>query len=150
MIQTPRFLVPVMHCAPRFCAGVLVLLTMACSQGGTSTALPRPTTPPSKLVTFSGTLLPQAINTYPVTVTVPGDVEATLVGLAASPTTTVLLGIGSQTASGTCSLAYSVTTGAGTSAQIVGTGLAGSLCVAISDIGNLTGPTIYTITVASS
>jgi hypothetical protein len=129
---------------------LLVLLTTACDQAGTSTALPVPTAPPSKLVTFSGTLQPLTTISYPITVTQSGYVEATLVGLGAPPDTTVRLGIGNQTATGACSLIYSVTTAAGTEAQIVGTGLAGTLCVAISDVGTLTGPTLYTITVASS
>jgi hypothetical protein len=136
----------------RLCVCLLVLLASGCDQAGSSTALPLPTAPPSKVVTFSGTLQPLATISYPITVTQSGYVEATLVGLAAPPTTTVSLGVGNQTVAGTCSLIYSVTTAAGTAAQIVGTGLAGTLCVSISDkdTGNLTGPTLFTITVASS
>ena len=33
---------------------------------------------------------------------------------------------------------------------VIGTGLAGNLCITIHDVGNLTAPAIYTITVASS
>jgi hypothetical protein len=160
MIQTARFFTrPGM--APRDRAlrlrvsllvgvSLLVLLTIGCAQGGSTTAIARPTTPPSKLVTFTGTLQLMGTNFYPITVTSPGYVEATLAGLEGPPATTVGLGIGNLTASGTCSLIYSVTTAAGTAAQVVGTGLSGTLCVTIYDVGHITAPTLYTITVASS
>ncbi len=127
-----------------------VLLFTGCDQGGTTTELTRPTTAPAKVVSFSGTLQPQGTNSYTFTVTQGGYVEATLVGLGAPSTTSVGLGIGTPSATSTCSVLQSVTTGAGTSAQLVGTGLAGTLCITIFDVGNLTGPTLYTITVATS
>jgi hypothetical protein len=136
--------------AVRVGVSFLVLLTIGCDQSGSSTPTARPTTPPSKLLTYTGTLQPLATNFYSVTVTNPGYVEATLVGLGGPPATTVGLGIGNLTASGTCALIYSVTTGPGTAAQVVGTGLSGTLCVTIYDVGNLSAPTLYTITVASS
>jgi hypothetical protein len=166
MIQTPPFIsrlrmarrvhaggqtdLPTTHRNLRLCVSLLVLLTAACDEGGSATPMTRPTAPPTSLLTYTGTLLPQSTNSYSVSVLQPGYVEATLVGLAAPPTTTVGLGIGNLSASGTCSLIYSVNTAPGPTAQIVGTGLSGTLCVAIYDIGNLTGPAIYTITVASS
>ena len=105
---------------------------------------------PSKLVSFTGTLQPQATDTHTFTVSQSGYVQATLVGLGAPPTTTVGLGIGTPSTAGVCSVSYSVMTTAGPSAQLIGTGLPGSLCVTIHDVGNLTAPAIYTITVASS
>jgi hypothetical protein len=148
-ISTERLLRPCVDRALRVGASLLVLMTVGCTQSG-STALPRPTTPPSKLATYTGTLQPMATNFYAITITNPGYVEATLVGLGGPPATTVGLGIGNLTASGTCALIYSVTTPAGMAAQVVGTGLSGTLCVTIYDVGNLTAPTLYTITVASS
>ena len=115
------------------------------------TELTRPTTAPAKVVSFSGTLQPQGTpDVYTFTVTQDGTVEATLLGLGAPVETSVGFGLGTPSAVGTCSVLKSVTTGAGTSAQIVGTGLAGTLCVTIFDVGNLTGPTLYTVTVATS
>jgi hypothetical protein len=151
MIQTSRS-VPRPATANRavgLCVGLLVSMSIGCDEGASSTAMTRPTTPPASVQTYTGTLLPQSTNSYSITVAQPGDIEATLVGLGASGTT-VGLGIGNLSASGTCSLIYSVNTGPGTSAQVVGTALSGTLCVAIYDIGNLVGPTLYTITVASS
>ncbi|MEO8259764.1 MAG: hypothetical protein ABI868_20630 [Acidobacteriota bacterium] len=127
-----------------------LVLMAACDQAGTITDLPRPTTPPAKVVSFSGTLQPQATDSYTFTVTQEGYVEATLVGLSAAAGTAVSLGIGTATAASTCAVIQSVTTVAGTAAQVIGTGLPGTLCVTISDVGNLTAPALYTITVASS
>ena len=129
---------------------VCALLAAGCDQGGTTTELVRPTTAPVKLVSFSGTLQPLATNTYIFSVTQDGYVEATLVGLGAPSAVTVGLGIGTPSTTGECSVSKSVTTGAGPTAQLIGTGIAGRLCIAISDVGNLTGPTLYTITVATS
>jgi hypothetical protein len=129
---------------------VALLFTAACDQAGTMTAIPRPTTPPAKVVSFSGTLQPQGRDNYSFTVSQEGYVEATLVGLGAPSTTSVGLGIGVLSATSTCSVVQSVTTVAGPSAQLVGTGLAGTLCITVFDVGNLTGPTLYTVTVATS
>jgi hypothetical protein len=123
----------------------------ACDQAGTLTEIPRPTTAPTKVVSFSGTLQPSGRDTYTFTVTQDGYVEATLVGLGAPAGTSVLLGIGTVSATSSCSVIQSVTTPAGPAAQLVGTGIAGTLCVTIFDVGNqLTAPTLYTITVATS
>ena len=126
------------------------LLFAACDDAGTTTALPRPTTPPASLMSFNGTLKPLATDTYLFTVAQDGYVEITLVGLAAPEGTQVQLGVGTPSVIGTCAADHTVVTHAGPTAQIVGTGLAGRLCVAITDVGNLTAPALYTITVVSS
>jgi hypothetical protein len=127
-----------------------LLLCISCSDGGVTTALPRPDTPPQTLASFNGTLQIHATDTYLFTVKQTGYVMATLIGLAAPDNTTVTIGIGTPSTTGTCALTSSVTTTAGPAAQLIGTGIAGSLCVSIQDIGNLTAPAVYTITVASS
>lgn len=129
---------------------VALLFAAACDQAGTITELPRPTTPPAKVVSFSGTLQLNATDAYTFTVAQEGYVQATLVGLGAAAGTTVSLAIGTASATSTCAVIQSITTAAGTGAQLIGTGLPGTLCVSISDVGNLTGPALYTITVASS
>jgi hypothetical protein len=129
---------------------VALVFVAACDQAGTMTEIARPTTAPSKIVSFTGILQPQGKDTYTFTVSQDGYVEATLVGLGAASTTSVGLGIGTLTAVSSCTVLQSVTTVAGPSAQIVGTGLAGTLCVTIFDVGNLTEPALYTVTVAAS
>ena len=136
--------------ALRKCLILSALLLGACDQAGTSTALDRPTTPPSKVVSFNGTLQLLATATYTVSVSTNGYVEVTLLGLAAPAGTKVELGIGTPSVTGVCAPNHSVTTEAGPSAQIIGTGIAGTLCVTLTDVGNLTAPALYTITVASS
>ena len=126
------------------------LLLTACDQAGTSTALDRPTTSPSTVTAFNGTLRLLATDTYAFSVSKDGYVEVTLLGLAAPPGTQVSIGIGTPSLTGTCATNQTVMTGAGPSAQIIGTGLAGRLCVTLTDVGNLTDPALYTITVASS
>lgn len=127
-----------------------VCLFAACDSVGTQTELTRPTTAPAKLVSFNGTLQLLATDAYSFTVTQDGYVQVTLIGLGAPASTTVELGVGVLGATGGCATDHTVTAVAGPSAQIIGTGLAGTLCVSIRDIGNLTSPAIYTITVATS
>jgi len=127
-----------------------VLFLSACDQAGTTTALPVPTTAPVHLQPFNGTLQPQTTNVHAFSVSQEGYVEVTLVGLSAPAGTKVSLGVGIPSVTGTCATTYTVTTTAGPSAQIVGTGLIGTHCVMISDVGNLTEAALYTITVASS
>ena len=126
------------------------VLIAACDQAGSTTAMTRPTTAPAKLVSFNGTLQLQATDAYSFAVTQDGYVEVTLIGLGAPPATTVELGVGTASATGGCAASHTVTAAAGPAAQIIGTGLAGNLCVTIRDTGNLTSPAIYTITIAAS
>jgi hypothetical protein len=126
------------------------LLLAACDKAGTSTELPRPTTGPTTIVSFNGTLKLLTTDTYSFTVSQDGYVEATLIGLAAPAGTKVGLAIGTPSLTGACTANHTVTTEAGPTAQIVGTGIAGSLCITITDIGNLKDPALYTITVATS
>jgi hypothetical protein len=134
--------------------GLAALFAAACSSQDATTPLPRPDNPPAKLVSFNGMLQPRATDSYTFVVSQSGYVQATLVGLGAPPDTVVALGIGTPgtvgTTTGVCQLTSSVNTTAGPTAQLIGTGIAGTLCITIRDIGNLTAPAIYTITVASS
>ena len=109
---------------------------------------------PARLTSVSGTLEPKGINSYSFSVTQAGEVEVTLLGVALVGVTppapvTVGLGIGSVSSGGACLLSYSVNTAGGPRAQIIGTGDVGTLCVSVFDVGNLTAPANYTITVAS-
>jgi hypothetical protein len=133
------------------CFIVFALFGTACDNAGTSTELTRPTTPPVSLSQFTGTLQVGATDSFNFNVAQDGYVQVTLLGLGAPANTRVDLAIGTPDLSGVCSTPIqTVTTGAGPSAQIIGTALAGKLCVSIKDVGNLTGPSIYTITVAAS
>ncbi len=127
-----------------------IVMVAACDDAGTSTEITRPDTPPASLVSFSGTLKLLATDTYLFSVAQSGYVEVTLVGLAAPAGTQVSLAIGTPGVTGVCQAAYTVTAAAGPSAQIIGTGLAGQLCLTITDLGQLADPALYTVTVAAS
>ena len=75
---------------------VALLFMAACDQAGTITELPRPTTPPAKVVSFTGTLQPKGTDSFTFTVTQEGYVQATLVGLGAEAGTGSASGLGIQ------------------------------------------------------
>jgi hypothetical protein len=135
----------------------LALLTAACGQSDTSTSTTAPSTPapPAAVQVFSGTLQPQGTNLHSFTVAQTGYVEITLIGvvpqLVAGPSAPVTVGLGIGTPSGgTCVVLYQVNAQAGSAAQIIGTATAGPDCLSIFDVGNLTQPVNYTVTVAHS
>ena len=137
----------------------LILLTAACSQSDTSTSTTEPSTtaPPSAVESFSGTLQPAGTNLHTFTVKETGYVEITLIGvvpqLGSEPSAPITLGLGigtPDTFSGTCLVLYKVNAQAGTAAQIIGTATAGPDCLTVFDVGSLSQPVIYTVTVAHS
>jgi hypothetical protein len=130
----------------------IALVTGACAEPPATESLTRPDVPPARLVSFTGTLQPSGINSHAFSVTQAGTVEVTLLGVGSpevSQPITVGLGIGTVSGGGACLLSQSVSTQGGTRAQIIGTGQEGALCVSIFDVGNLTKPITYTITVAA-
>ncbi len=121
----------------------LSLLTAACADP-VAPATPTPV-PPNLTETFTGTLTLLGIVTHPFTVGQVGGVTVTITDM--TPSAAVLLGVGSQGATG-CSVIQSVTAVAGTSPQLSGTAsVPGSFCVAVSDVGNLVESVNYTIVV---
>jgi hypothetical protein len=142
----------------RYVVVALVLLTAACGQSDTSTIPTEPSTtaPPSAVEAFSSTLQPAGTNLHTFTVKETGYVEITLIGvvpqLGAGPSApiTLGLGIGTPSGTGTCTVLYQVNAQAGTAAQIIGTATAGPDCLTVFDVGTLSQPVIYTVTVAHS
>ena len=133
---------------------VVALLAAGCTGDNlATTALPRPDAAPGRLVSINGTLQPQGVNSYAFDLTTAGEVEVTLLGAALvggapSQPLTVGLGIGTASAGGSCLLTHSVNAQGGPRAQITGTGQEGRLCVSIFDVGTLTGPANFSLTVA--
>jgi hypothetical protein len=126
---------------------VASLVLSSCGGGSTPTSAPTPT-PEIKTETFTGTVAQGGSAYNPFTVVTQGAITATLTSL--SPQSTITMGFGIGTLSGTtCSLitgAYSEA--AKVSFALSGTIAAGSYCVLIYDIGNLSGPNDYVITVS--
>jgi len=142
----------------RYFVAALVLLIAACGQSDTSTSTTEPSTtaPPSSVEAFSGTLQPTGTNLHSFTVRETGYVEITLIGvvpqLGTGPSApiTLGLGIGTPSGTGTCMVLYQVNAQAGTAAQIIGTATAGPDCLTVFDVGTLSQPVNYTVTVAHS
>ena len=132
---------------------LLALVVAGCdnSSGGSTTA---PTVAaPTTTETFTGTLAPQGLNSHNFTLAAAGTVAITLT--AAGPPATITVGLGVGVPNGpTCSLSLgagsTVAAQASTTPHISGTSIAGGLCVAIYDIGNLLNAVDYSITVIHS
>lgn len=106
------------------------------------------TTPTSTTETFSGTLGVKSSNFFTFTVSNAGTVNVTLTALG--PTATVAVGLGIGTPSGTTSCTLSSFTSSAVAAstpQITVTENPGSYCAQISDVGNLTTPSTFTISI---
>lgn len=110
-----------------------------------------PTTPDPVIVTetFTGTLTPNGAATHNVFTSATGTVNATLTSLGENAPEKVGLSLGTLGSLATCSVVLhndnSVVSSALTGTV---TTLSGSLCVRIYDVGKLTEPVDYTITVS--
>jgi hypothetical protein len=123
----------------------LALASAACKKDDTPTT---PSAPTTKTDTFSGTVQVRSSANHTFTVENAGQVSVTLT--AASPPSTIAMGLAVGTpANGACGrLAGStVTTAAGTAAQLTGVVSPGMLCVEIFDVGNQTAAVTYTVSV---
>lgn len=110
-----------------------------------------PTTPDPVFVTetYTGTLTVNGAQTHNVFTNATGAVVATITSLGETPPSKVGFSLGTLGTSGTCSVVFH------NDAAIVSTAFAGtvstlggSLCARIYDVGALTGPVAYTITVS--
>jgi hypothetical protein len=111
---------------------------------------PSSPTPDTSTETFGGTIVQGANRpTFTVTVTQTGPVTVTLTTMSPS----VAMGLGIGTASGTtgCTLTSSNTSVlAGSVPQLTVTEPAGTYCISLYDVGNLTGTATFTVTVSHS
>jgi hypothetical protein len=122
-------------------AGVCALLLLPACGGGTATTTPSVV---ASTETFSGTLQPGGTVSHNFTVTVAGTVTIGITAL--SPQTTVTMGLGIGQFATTCTLLSSAENArVGSSYPVDVT--AGAYCVMLYDLGNLTGPNTYTLTV---
>ena len=129
----------------------LLVVPLAVAAFGCSGELVKlPTTPDPVIVTetFTGTLTVNGAQTHNVFLSATGTVTATLTSLGENPPEKVGLSMGTL-AGATCTVVLHNDNAVVTSylSGSVST-LAGSLCVRIFDVGKLTGPVDYTITVS--
>ena len=127
---------------------VAAALPLASCGGGSSPTAAATPAPEIKTETFTGTLAQGGTAAFPFTVVAQGSITATLTTFSPQTTITVGFGIG-QPASGTCTLisgAYSES--AKTGYALNGTIAAGTYCVLLYDIGNVSSVNDFLITVA--
>jgi len=140
-----------------FVAVAAMVALSACSGNNSSSdssSLANLIVPTLSTETFSGTVAVGGTDSHPFTVTTGGTINVTLT--AASPPSTIFMGIGvgtpstDTTGTTTCTLLSGASTvaPASTTAQLSGTIGAGSYCVAVYDVGNETTPVTYTVTVS--
>ena len=133
--------------------GIVLIAVAACTSGNpASTLVPTIGTPPSTTDTFTGSVAVGGSDVHGFTLTNGGQINVTLT--AAGPPSNVVMGLGIgnvvQSLTGvTCSLLTNgtINTAAGTTPQISGTTQAGSYCVAVYDVGNLSAAISYSVTV---
>jgi len=131
--------------------GVSLLAAGACSSGDSSSSgVPVVTAPALPAVTenFSGTVQVGGFDAKPFTVITSGlSIQLTLT--AAGPPATIFMGFGVGSWDGTqCTLlngGYG-TYQAGTTPQLSGTINAGQYCMMVYDVGNLSAPVSYAVT----
>ena len=119
------------------------LVSSACSDS--PTIVTNPTVCPCT-DSFSGTLSTNGAFTHTFTTTTLGSVSASIVGLA--PTTTQIVGFGLGVWNGTsCTVASSSDIATTGSNITLNASAAGTLCVRLYDVGFITTPVLYQLTV---
>lgn len=143
-----------------FPALAVSVVAAACSGDLAATVPTQPTSfaPPTVVETFTGSLATFGTASHPFSVPVPGEVDVTLTkiepateGSAAPAADTALvlaIGLPSTTTIGQCATLQSVSAIPGSTPQIKGNALSGTLCVSVSDPGKLQDAITYTVIVA--
>src|SRR5262245_39079142 len=128
---------------------LVVVLTCAslmsgCGKDSTTTPTPTPTGPTTSI--FASRLTPNGAVSRSFGVTTAGTVTVMLTN-AAGPTTVVGLGIGVPTTGiAKCALSTAIRTASGTTPQISTPVDAGTYCVTVYDLGTLTTPIDFSVT----
>jgi hypothetical protein len=138
---------------------LVALLAVGCgsdspsSPSGTTTTVPDT---PAGSESFSGSLDVGATFTATFSIRTGGTVNVTLASITTNSTTplpTIALGLGLGTAAAdgvSCNVASTATATPGLSTQLSGQVAAGTGCITVSDVGQLTGPVTYAVRVAHS
>jgi len=133
-----------MHRARRLCLAVLTVLGTAC--GDSTLTSSTPTVPQTFTEVFSGTISQNGATSHPFNSQGSGTALATITALAPDPAATVGLLMGTWT--GTACQLVIANDKATLGARIEGAvGGAGRLCVRVYDVGAITAPITYELTV---
>lgn len=131
----------------------VALAVTACDQGANLSPTLPPILPATITETFNGTVAVKGIDAHNFKVTAAGKIAITLTSVGPAA---VAVGLGLGVPSGlTCVLSLGDTSRvtvepAPSPPQISGTALTGTFCVAVYDVGNLTGLATYSVTVDHS
>jgi hypothetical protein len=127
---------------------VLIVLTALSAGCKTTIFSPTPVADPATLLKeFSSQLLPGGTASRDFDLTSAGPIGITL--KSTTPDGVVIgLGIGIPRANGSCALSSAVETAAGTTAQITLAADTGSYCARVYDLGTLTAPLPFTISIS--
>ena len=131
--------------------GVACLAALAAAACSDPVPNPTPTpVPPTITETFTGSLAPLATNSHPFVVQQVGGVAVTLKSV--DPLAKLSIAVGTpSTTTGLCIATNPVATEPGSAPQLTGTvTVKGPFCLAVSDTGNITETTSYTVTVFHS
>jgi len=126
------------------------LLVAGCGSSNSPTTPTTPVAPPTIIENFNGTLPVGTFRFYSFSIVQNGTVNITLVGVSGNgvpESVTVALGLGHPAGTG-CNATTINTTAQSTAPQITGTYDAGVWCVRIEDVGNLSSPATFMITIA--
>jgi len=136
---------PVLILVAAIAMAALVLASAGCDDAATATS---PTTTSPVTETFSGQFVPGGSAARAFTAASPGSASITLTQVGPPAGLEVGLGVGIPQASGSgCYLTQSVQTGASSSPQLTVPVDAGVYCVRVYDLGTLTSPTAFTLTI---
>lgn len=138
----------------RLISGLLLLAASAsaaaCGSNNTTSTVTTPTTTTTAATvteTFAGTLNTNGASTFPFTATTGGTVTATLTSLAPDATLPIGLSLGTWTGAA-CQIVVANDNAAQT-AVITGTVTsAASLCVRVYDVGKVTAPVEFSVSIA--
>jgi hypothetical protein len=129
-----------------------VILALVLSAACTSNNSTGPAEPSGPLVTetFTGTIAPQGSAFHVFELSRVSNVYVVL--MSAGPPANISMGLAVGTPGGRtgCAAIRTVTTAAGTTAQLSGTADPGQYCIQIFDVGNVSAPVAYTIAVVHS
>lgn len=127
------------------CAGVIAIGAMACEDTPVPTQ-PTPETPVTVTDTFNGSLTPNGAATFTFTVAAAGNVTATLTTLQPNATTAIGLSLGTWSGVA-CQEVLSKDDAVQGSSIIGAVSTPTTICVRVRDVGKLTAPLTFTLTV---
>ena len=128
-------------------AAVLVLIGAAACGDDTEPTTPTEPTRPTTTETFPGRLTVNGAATHPFVAGGSGQISVTLTSLSPESTARISLSLGTFNQTGACAIFMANDNATQSTSVIANATAAGTFCARVSDVGQLTAPTDYTLTV---